>query len=63
MVVEQVGEAGGGLVVEGIMSEEKNFKLDPLCDREPVEVLEDRGDVVTGVDMDEQASSRVLDVL
>ncbi len=63
VAVKQVDEAGGGLVVEGFMSEEKDFKLDPLWDREPVEVLEDRGDMVTGARVGEQASSRVLDIL
>ena len=30
VVVEQVGEVGGGLVMEGFASEEKDFKVDPL---------------------------------
>lgn len=30
MVVEQVGEVGGDLVIEGFASEEKDFKVDPL---------------------------------
>jgi len=30
---------------------------------EPVDVLEDEGDVITGTGVGEQASSRVLDVL
>ncbi len=38
--MEQVGEVGGGLVMEGFLGEKKDFKLDPLCYREPVEVLE-----------------------
>ncbi len=29
VVVEQVGEVGGGLVMEGFVSEEKDFELDP----------------------------------
>jgi len=45
---EQVSEVGGSLVVEGFVGEEKDFELDALWDREPVEFLEDRGDVVTG---------------
>lgn len=49
--MEDVGEVVVGLVV------------DPLWDREPVEFLEDRGDVVTGAGVGEQTSSRVLDVL
>ncbi len=49
--------------MEGFMSEEKDFKLDPFWDREPVEVLEDNGDVVTGRGVGEQTSSRVLDIL
>lgn len=34
--------------------------MDPLWDREPVEVLKDKGDVVTEAGVGEQASSRVL---
>ncbi len=56
--MEQVCEVGGGLVMEGFVSKEEDFELDPLWVREPVEVVEDRGDVVTG-----EASSRVLDKL
>ena len=47
--------------MEGFVSEEKDFVLYPLWDGEPVEVLENRGDVITGAG--EQAPSRVLDVL
>ncbi len=60
MVVEQVSKVGGGLVMEGFVSEEKDFDLVPLWD---VEVLEDRGKVVTGAGVGEQASSRVLDII
>jgi len=30
VVVEQVGEVGGGLAMEGFMREEKDFEVDPL---------------------------------
>lgn len=30
VVLEQVGEEGGGLILEGFVSEEKNFELDRL---------------------------------
>lgn len=56
--VEQAGEEGGGLV-----EEEEDFKVYLLFDGEPVEVLEHRGDVVSGVGVGEQAGSRALDVL
>lgn len=62
-MVEQVSEVGRGLVVKGFVSEEKDFKVDALWDREPVEVLEDGGDVVTGAGVSEQTGGRVLDVL
>ena len=48
MAVEQIGKVGGCLVVEGFESEEEYFELNPLRDWEPVEFLEDGGDVVTG---------------
>lgn len=51
--MERVSEVEGGLVMEGFVSEEEDFELDPLWDREPVEVLEYRGDVVTGVGVGE----------
>lgn len=38
VAVEKVGEVGGGLVMEGFEREEK-FELNPLCDREPVELF------------------------
>lgn len=63
MAVEQVTEIGRGLVMEGFVSEKKDFELNSLWDREPVEVPDDRGDVVTGAGVGEQTSSRVLDVL
>lgn len=44
-------------------SEEGYFELDPLWDREPVEVLEDGVDVIMAVGEVERASSRVLEVL
>ncbi len=40
----QVSEVGGGVVMEGFMSEERDFQLDSLWDWESVEVLEDMGD-------------------
>lgn len=52
----------GGVVTEGFMSEEKDFELTPLWDREPVAVLEDIADVVTGTAVGEQMSSRVTEV-
>ena len=43
---EQVSEVGGGLVMEGFMGEKEEFELNTLRDGEPVEVLENRGDVI-----------------
>ena len=43
--------------MEGSLTEEECFELSPLRVREPVEFLEDRGDVVTGAGVGEQASS------
>ncbi len=43
MVVEQVGEVGGSLVMEDFVSEERVFELDPLSDREPVSGSGGRG--------------------
>lgn len=40
-----------------------NFELDALLSREPVELLEDGGEVLPGAGEREEADSRVLDVL
>ena len=53
MAVEQIDKVGGCLVVEGFVSEEEYFELNPLRDGEPVEFLEDVGDVVTGAGVGE----------
>ena len=60
VAVEQVSEVGRGLVMEGFVWEEEDFELNLLWGREPVEVLEDRGNVVTGAGVGEQTSSRVF---
>ena len=61
MVVQQVCEVGGGLIVEGFVSNQEDFEVDSLTDGGPVEVLEDGSDVVSGAG--EEAGSRVLDML
>lgn len=52
-----------GLVVKGLVCNEEDFKQDVLWDNELLEVLYDRGDVIMGIGVDEEAGSRVLDVL
>ena len=47
----------------GFVGEEEDFKLDALGNREPVEVLKDESDVITGTGVGEETGSRVLDVL
>ena len=46
--MEQVPEVGGGLEMEGFVGKEEDLEMDALWEREPVEVLQDRGDVVMG---------------
>ena len=62
-MIQHVGEVGGSLIVEGFMGEEENFELDAQFDGEPMEVLEDRGDVVSGSGVGEESGGGVLDVL
>jgi len=52
--MEKVSEVGRGLVMEGFVCEEEDFELNMLWNWEPVEVLEDRSDVITGVEVGEQ---------
>ena len=49
--------------MEGFVSEEEDFKLNTLWNWKPVEVLEDRSDVIMGGGMGKQTCSGVLDVL
>ncbi len=63
VTVEHVSEVRRALVTEDFECEEKGFKLDALGNREPVEVLKDRGDVVAGAGVGEETHGRVLDVL
>lgn len=39
------------------MSEDKDFEMDPLQDRKPVELLENRSDVVVGAGVRNQAET------
>ena len=51
--------------MEGFVGEEEDFKLNTLWNWKPVEVLEDRSDVITGggVGVSKQTCRGVLDVL
>ncbi len=62
MMVEEVSEVIEGLVVESFVSEEQEFELDEVRDRKPVGILKNRGDMVTGVSVGEEESSRVVDI-
>ena len=43
--------------MEGFEGEEEEFEVDALFDREPVEGVENRGDVIAGPGVSEQAGS------
>ena len=49
--------------MEGFVCKEEDFKLNTLWNWEPVDVLGDRSDVITGGGVGKQTCSRVLDVL
>ncbi len=63
MTVEEVSEVRRGRVVEGFVSEKQYFKMDAVKDREPVEILKDRDDMVTGAGVGKEEYSRVLDIV
>lgn len=54
-MVESISELEMGLVVKGLICKE-DFKQDALWDNESVEVLCDRGAVITGIGVDEEAA-------
>lgn len=41
MVMEQVGEVGGALIMESFVGEQENFELHPLRNRKPLDLLKD----------------------
>lgn len=49
--------------MEGHESEEEDFEMNAKLDREPVELLEDGGDVVEGGGSCDHLSSRILEQL
>lgn len=57
VILEQVSEVGGGLVMKSFVSEKKDFKLNPLWGRKPVKLLEDRSDGHENERADVQQSS------
>jgi len=59
--VKHVREVRRGLVMEGFVGEEEELEVDLVLDREPMELLEYRGDMFTGAGVGEKAGSRVLD--
>ena len=44
--MKEVGEVRRGEVMDGLVGVQKEFVGDSLSNREPVKLLEDRGDVV-----------------
>ena len=49
--------------MKGFVCEKEDFELNTMWNWEPVEVLENRSDVITGASVGEQTCSGVLDVL
>ena len=49
--------------MEGFESEKEDFELNALRDREPVDILEDRGDVVSGAGLGAKTCGSFLGVL
>ena len=47
MAFDEVTEVLGSLVIEGFVGGDQYFEVNPGFDWEPVEVMEDRGDVVS----------------
>ena len=60
---DEVTEVLGSLVIEGFVSGDQYFIVNPVFDWEPVEVVEDRGDVISFAGFGEEAGSGVLYIL
>ena len=63
MRFQEVGEVWGCQVVECFVGDEECFEVDSLFDGQPVEIMEDWGDVLSGAGAGEEAGGRVLDIL
>ena len=61
--VEEVGQIGRCEVMEGFESMEEDFEINTEFNREPVELLQDRGDVMEGGGSGDDAGGSVLDQL
>ena len=61
--VQEVRQVGRGEVVDGHVCEKEEFVHDAVSYREPVEVLEDRGNVVACGSLCDDTGGRVLDQL
>ena len=61
--VEEFRKVQGGEVMEDFKGEEQNLVVYPVLDREPMELLKDRSDVVNEGGFGDDASGRVLDQL
>ena len=61
--MEEVGQIGRCKVVEGFESMEEDFEIYTEFNREPVELLQDRGDVMEGGGSGDDAGGSVLDQL
>ena len=61
--MEHVSEVRRGLVMEGFVGKKKDFECDAEWDGEPVQVVKDGGDVLSGTGVSEEAGGGVLDVL
>ena len=63
MVLQEVCKVWRGQVIEGFVGDEQNFVMDALLYREPVKLLKDGGDVVSGAGVGEETGSGVLNIL
>ena len=63
MAFDKITEVFGSLVIERFVGGDTYFVVNPGFDWEPVEDMEDWGDVVSGAGSGEKAGSGVLHIL
>ena len=61
--MEEIGDVGGGKVVQGFEGEQEYFEGDAVTDGEPVESVEDRSDVAGGGGFGDDPGCSILDKL
>ena len=63
MVVEKIGQVGGGQTMERFVNSQEEFEIDAVADGEPMEWSQDWGDMIAFFSAGEESGGWVLNQL